>query len=74
MSLSVASRLPVTSDRVIELGLLAFSSLCAVIALVLFVRMRLQARAARARAADEGVGSMRDALERRLERSSEPWV
>lgn len=57
-----------------ELCLLIFSIVCAIVALVLFVRLRLQARAARARAADEGVGSMRDALERRLERSSEPWI
>jgi hypothetical protein len=59
---------------VTELCLLAFSVLCAIIALVLFVRLRLQARAARVRASEDGVGSMRDALERRLEKSSEPWV
>lgn len=60
-----------------HLWLLVASLCCAVLALILLVRLRLQARAARARqraSQQDGVDSMRDALERRLQSSSEPWV
>lgn len=60
-----------------HLWLLVVSLTCALAALLLLIRLLVLARANRlvGRAIrHEGVGSMRDALARRLENSSEPWV
>lgn len=75
--LSVVSPFDVTSAGVTHLWLLVASLACALIALLLLVRLLVVARLNRLRARavrQEGVDSMRDALERRLEKSSEPWV
>jgi hypothetical protein len=67
--------LPANSAGVTHLWLLVASLACAVVALLLLIRLLVTARANRARTArQDGVDSMRDALERRLENSSEPWV
>lgn len=57
--------------------LLVLSLCCAIAALLLLIRIRMLTRAERPRrleAPQDNVGSMRDALERRLKRSSDPWV
>lgn len=76
-ALSVASPFGATSADVTHLWLLVASLACALIALLLLIRLLVMARLNRVRARavrQDGVDSMRDALERRLENSSEPWV
>jgi hypothetical protein len=57
--------------------LLVASLCCAFAALLLMIRIRMLTRGERPRrleAPQDNVDSMRDALERRLKRTSDPWV